>query len=233
MTTSPLVTAYLADLDRALAGADPADRLEIVDAVREHIDAAVGDLGASPSQAEIAGVLRRLGTADDVAAAWASGADRPVLTVAPRAGGYAGAAYGAGIGSAQPGYPPRAPSTRSGLPGWAIALIVVAAVLLAGPILLAVIAPLLVARAGAGNPQAFGSVITLTTLLAVATILAGIRRRRAPTHRRGWLVAFAVGCALTAAAALLGVYVFYDGRSSGSAEPGPAVIVEKVVVPYP
>ncbi len=76
-TTPPLVIAYLADLDRALAGADPADRLEIVDAVREHIDAAVAELGASPTQAQIAAVLRRLGTADDVAAAWAAGADRP------------------------------------------------------------------------------------------------------------------------------------------------------------
>ena len=90
MATSPLVAAYLADLDRALAGAEPADRLEIVDAVREHIDA---ELGASPTQAEIAAVLRRLGTADDVAAAWAVGADRPAT--AP------------GAGSNAPAEPPR------------------------------------------------------------------------------------------------------------------------------
>jgi uncharacterized membrane protein len=91
-TTSPLVQAYLADLDRALAGADPADRMEIVDSVREHIDASIGELGASPTQAQIAGVLRRLGTADDVASTWSvrAGDDGPEASSPAAAGRSAG-----------------------------------------------------------------------------------------------------------------------------------------------
>ncbi len=49
MTTSPadggqhrLVRAYLADLDRALLGADPQERAETLAAVRDHIADALG-----------------------------------------------------------------------------------------------------------------------------------------------------------------------------------------------
>jgi hypothetical protein len=41
--TSPLVAAYLADLERRLAGGPAADRLDVLDAVREHLDAAFAD----------------------------------------------------------------------------------------------------------------------------------------------------------------------------------------------
>ena len=52
---SPLVGAYLADLDRALAGADPADRLEIVDVLS----------GFNPATAGPSAVVRLSASGDD------------------------------------------------------------------------------------------------------------------------------------------------------------------------
>lgn len=69
-TASPLVAAYLADLDRRLAGADPAERADIVDSIREHIDAAVQELGHEPTPEDVHRILSDLGPVDDVAAAW-------------------------------------------------------------------------------------------------------------------------------------------------------------------
>ncbi|KQY42934.1 hypothetical protein [Cellulomonas sp. Root137] len=69
-TASPLVAAYLADLDRRLAGADPAERADIVDSIREHVDAAVEELGHEPTPEDVQQILSDLGPVDDVAAAW-------------------------------------------------------------------------------------------------------------------------------------------------------------------
>lgn len=221
MTTSPLVVAYLVDLDRALAGADPADRLEIVDAVREHIDAALAELGASPTQAEVAGVLRRLGTADDVAAAWATGTDGPTPPRAPR--------YPHPGVTSSPAqlYPP----PRSGLPGWAIALIVVLGVLLAGPLLLLVLGWFLfAARVGGAGGAAWG-VWTLPVLLLVATVVAGIARRRSTAHRTGWTVAFVVLLVIDLGAVAVGAGLLVS--NSGGAVESPGVVVEQIPTPHP
>ncbi|GGL15694.1 hypothetical protein ACFQGK_03100 [Cellulomonas gelida] len=42
MSEHPLVQAYLADLDRALVGSDPREHQDTLDAVREHLEEALG-----------------------------------------------------------------------------------------------------------------------------------------------------------------------------------------------
>jgi hypothetical protein len=196
VTASPLVTAYLADLDRALAGADPADRLEIVDAVREHIDAAVTELGAVPAQSEIAGVLRRLGSADDVAAAWAAGAEHPVppAVAAPWSPPPSGAA---------------APTTRTGIPGWAILLIVLVALPVVGPLLILVLGPFLFATRVGGISLGFSAMTTLgvSLLLLVAggTVACAGLWRRSTAHRTAWATAFFTGLGALVLATILGL----------------------------
>lgn len=66
MSDHPLVQAYLADLDRALAGADPRERAETVDAVREHLDTA---LPQEPTSDQVQEVLGELGPVEAIAAA--------------------------------------------------------------------------------------------------------------------------------------------------------------------
>lgn len=44
-TTHPLVSAYLEELDRLLAGIDPGDRAEVLTGVREHLDSALDGRG--------------------------------------------------------------------------------------------------------------------------------------------------------------------------------------------
>ena len=83
--TSPLVAAYLADLERRLSDAPAADRLDVLDAVREHLDAAFADLGPEPSDDDVRRVLTELGSADDVAGALAlDGPRAPVPAPAQR-----------------------------------------------------------------------------------------------------------------------------------------------------
>lgn len=201
---SPLVGAYLADLDRALAGADPADRLEIVDAVREHIDTAVAELGAAPTQAEIAGVLRRLGTADDVAAAWAIGADRPTgppALLRPTAHGPA---------------PVPDDGRAAGTSPWLVALVVLVGLAVLGPALLAL------------------AVVLWPVAIAIAlaaTVALGIAWRRATTHRSAWLAAFAACTVLTLTlvVTVAGLVAF---RSAGQSSGG-SVQVDVVPAPSP
>lgn len=75
MTQDPLVRAYLADLDRALADVDPAERAEVLASVREHLEQSLGDGDHDPAAA--AAVLERLGPVERIAAEARSGAGRP------------------------------------------------------------------------------------------------------------------------------------------------------------
>jgi hypothetical protein len=219
VATSPLVTAYLADLDRALAGADPADRIEIVDAVREHIDA---ELGASPTQAEIAAVLRRLGTADDVAAAWAVGADRPP---APRPQLRPSAHCLVPI--------PPDEAARQPTPPWVVGLFVILGALFGVPLLLGLLGALLlipVRSSGDGTSSGLSTTAwwIVLAVLVVGTVVVGLVRRRARTHRRTWLAVFVVGLVLVAATLYYGLVV---GGSFGSGvQVGP---IEHQNVPTP
>ncbi|MBF5082637.1 hypothetical protein [Quadrisphaera sp. INWT6] len=63
----PLVHAYLSDLGRALAGADPRERADVLDGVREHLDEALGD-GAPVETADVRRVLADLGPVEAIAA---------------------------------------------------------------------------------------------------------------------------------------------------------------------
>ena len=62
----PLVAAYLADLERALAGADPQEREDTLTAIREHIDDALD--GAPQDTATATAVLSDLGPVERIAA---------------------------------------------------------------------------------------------------------------------------------------------------------------------
>lgn len=62
----PLVEAYLADLDRALASADPRERAETVAAVREHAAEALARHGTDDESARR--VLDELGSVEAIAA---------------------------------------------------------------------------------------------------------------------------------------------------------------------
>lgn len=63
----PLVAAYLADLDRALATADPQERLDTVTSVTEHLTEALGDT-PEPTNEQVRAVLDDLGSPEQIAA---------------------------------------------------------------------------------------------------------------------------------------------------------------------
>ncbi|MFE6968908.1 HAAS signaling domain-containing protein [Isoptericola sp. NPDC057653] len=71
----PLVEAYLADLERALASSDPRERAETLAAVREHAAEALALHGADDAGARR--VLDELGPVDDIAAASTPAASGP------------------------------------------------------------------------------------------------------------------------------------------------------------
>ncbi len=64
----PLVAAYLADLDRALIGADPQERADTLAAVSEHIDESLAGVD-EPTGEQVRRVLDELGPVDRIAAA--------------------------------------------------------------------------------------------------------------------------------------------------------------------
>lgn len=81
----PLVQAYLDDLDRALLGADPAERADIVASVREHLGDALPD---AASDAQVRDALATLGPVEAIAAAAAVAGHTqpaPAAPIAPAA----------------------------------------------------------------------------------------------------------------------------------------------------
>jgi hypothetical protein len=68
-TTHPLVSAYLEELERLLAGIDPGDRAEVMSGVREHLDSALRGLGSHDhvGDDEVREVLAELGSPQTVA----------------------------------------------------------------------------------------------------------------------------------------------------------------------
>lgn len=146
--TQPRAQEYLNDLARMLEGHDPANRAEVLQSVREHIDGAVADLGHAPSAAEMDAILTDLGTPGDVAAQAWEGDVGP----ASQAGiSQAGLAYGAPTGRQPPTTTAPAPLTGAWVPPVATLLILVGAffgllvvplVLLLGGIVLLTASPL-------------------------------------------------------------------------------------------
>ncbi len=64
--TERLVDAYLHDLDRALTHVELDERRDVVDSVREHIDAALDERGGAPERGDVQDVLRQLGPVEDI-----------------------------------------------------------------------------------------------------------------------------------------------------------------------
>jgi uncharacterized membrane protein len=60
-TEEPLVKAYLTELRAALAGAEPAEREEVLLMVQEHIDSALAEHGEHRSPGDVRAVLAALG----------------------------------------------------------------------------------------------------------------------------------------------------------------------------
>lgn len=82
-STADRTTTYLDDLARMLTGLDPVERADVLDGVRDHLSAALADLGREPTETDVDRVLAELGSPADVAAA--ALADRPgALTPASR-----------------------------------------------------------------------------------------------------------------------------------------------------
>ncbi|WP_353707110.1 hypothetical protein ABRQ22_13595 [Cellulosimicrobium sp. ES-005] len=77
----PLVEAYLADLDRALEGADPRERSETLAAVREHTREALALRGSDDDA--VRHLLEELGPVDSIAAAAAAGTPAPTPASGP------------------------------------------------------------------------------------------------------------------------------------------------------
>jgi hypothetical protein len=65
-----LLESYVADLERQLADADPAERADIVASVREHVAADLAALGRPATPADVEASLTTLGSVDAVVAAW-------------------------------------------------------------------------------------------------------------------------------------------------------------------
>lgn len=80
--THPLVHAYLADLERALAGADPRERADVLDGVREHLGEALGD-GGPHETADVRRVLADLGPVEAIAAQATRAELQPPVVGAP------------------------------------------------------------------------------------------------------------------------------------------------------
>lgn len=235
-TTSPLVTAYLADLDRALAGADPADRLEIVDAVREHIETAVAELGATPTQAQVAGVLRRLGTADDVAAAWAVG-EPPRVRVTSQAPGFVPASGTPLLRPSAHGVQPvpsdetRALTTSP----WLRALVVIVGLALGLPLVLGLIGSAFLLATGSGNGWSYhhvtpGWVVVVVVVTAITAVLGLVAVRRPASHPRLWRTAFVVGLVLVGVLVVWGLHMggYVGGRYDAGlprSAPSPGAVV--------
>lgn len=110
---------YLDDLSRMLSGGEPSERAEVLDAVREHIDTSIADLGHAPSETELDRILGELGTPGAVAAEALAG--QPFPDQAPMAP--------AGPGAAVMYAPPPPPVlTRTWVPAVAVLLIAVGAI---------------------------------------------------------------------------------------------------------
>lgn len=82
-TTHPLVSAYLEELDRLLAGIDPGDRAEVLTGVREHLDSALDGRGQVGDD-DVREALAELGPPQAVAEEAYAGRPTPAPTAPPR-----------------------------------------------------------------------------------------------------------------------------------------------------
>lgn len=78
--THPLVISYLDELRRLLSGIDDAERLEVVEGVREHIDSSLEDTAAT--EADVRAALDEVGPAQAVADEAYAGRHQSVVPIA-------------------------------------------------------------------------------------------------------------------------------------------------------
>ncbi|UJP41099.1 HAAS signaling domain-containing protein [Cellulomonas palmilytica] len=161
----PLVAAYLADLERALVAADPREREDTLDAVREHLLEA---LGAKPSTADVTEVLTDLGSVDVIAASVTPAGRPPVVALA--------AAQETLTAPAVAGRPagPDAGSVVALVAGAFALLLVLLVPLLAIPVALValVVAVLRVRRTAGSGALAWSAVVLSGSALLVAALLS-------------------------------------------------------------
>ncbi|MCB2177376.1 MAG: hypothetical protein KQH57_16320 [Actinomycetales bacterium] len=91
-----LLESYVADLERQLADADPAERADIVASVREHVAADLAALGRPATPADVEASLAALGSVDAVAAAWTP-EEGSAAAAEPARSGRTGLAVAAGV----------------------------------------------------------------------------------------------------------------------------------------
>lgn len=156
-----LVSAYLADMERALRHADPGERDEVLAAVTEHIEQALAEKPQPISGADVEDVLADLGPVDRVAA----GLDQDA---------------GRGTTARRPGARPRwAPAATVFVGALSLPLIVVNPVLAALAAVVAVTAGVVGSRSQDGSQRglyrlgaALGIVSLVLLLVAALTLLA-------------------------------------------------------------
>lgn len=152
-TRLPLVEAYLDDLDRALAGIDPAERADVVASIREHVDESLGD---EPTSQDVQEVLRRLGPVERIARE--ADLTAPAILSAP----------GAGHGSPSPG---RAGPALLALAALSLALIPAVPVAAVALALAVGVAALVQARRANGRTGLLRAAAALAALTVLLTAL--------------------------------------------------------------
>ena len=68
MTSHPTVETYVMRLNRSMSDLPASRRKEIIEEIREHIEAMLQELGPDASEAEVRNVLDRVGDPEDIAA---------------------------------------------------------------------------------------------------------------------------------------------------------------------
>ncbi|MCC2309961.1 HAAS signaling domain-containing protein [Cellulomonas chengniuliangii] len=153
-----LVESYLDDLDRALAGIDPAERADVVASIREHVDASLGD---QPTAADVHEVLQRLGPVERIAREADAGAPALIAFPEPTPGA-----------SPDDRWPRWSGPVLLGLGALAIALIPTAPVAAVALALAAGIAALIGVRRAPGPTSLLRAAVALCALAILLTALA-------------------------------------------------------------
>ncbi len=157
----PLVAAYLADLERALVAADPREREDTLDAVREHLREA---LGPAPSTADVTEVLAGLGSVDVIAGTVTPAGHTPVVALA--------AAQETLTAPARPAGPDAGSVVALVAGAFALLLVLLVPVLAIPVALVALVVAVLRVRSVGSSALAWSAVVLSGASLLVAALLS-------------------------------------------------------------